>query len=79
MNRTYSLTRTPGHFELRRAFERFSRAGQAALGAVVLRERKFDLLAALQKDDPETLSAKERKAVGQMMHDRGAAFMLSAK
>jgi hypothetical protein len=73
------LTRTPDHRELRRAFERFSRTTQQALAALVLRERNFDLLAALESDDPETLTSTQRRAVGQMMHDRGAAFMLSAR
>ncbi len=79
MNRTYSLTRVPDHFELRRAFARFSRATQYALGVLVLNERKFDLMAALADDNPERMTSKDRKIVGRMMHERGAAFMLSSR
>ncbi len=78
MIRTYALTRTPGHFELRRVFDRLPRSAQDAVGRTIPRGRAFDLATALRSDDPETLTSSERRTAAQMMHERGAAFMLSA-
>lgn len=77
MKRTFSLTRVPHHLELRRALSRMPRAGRERLAAAVMTDHQIDLAAALASDDPETLTAVQRRAIAQKMHDRGAAFMLS--
>ena len=76
--RTYALTRIPSHSELQRAYARLPRPTKAAVGVQTLRDHHFDLKAALDSDDPDTLTAPQRKAAAQLMHERGAAFMLSA-
>lgn len=78
MKTTYSLTRVPQHHELKRALARMARVTRDNVAAVALRDHKIELGSALESDDPETLTSNQRRAVAQLMHDRGVAFMLSA-
>jgi hypothetical protein len=77
MKRTYALTRIPSHSELQAAFARLPRATRDTVSTLAQNTRNVDLGAAFQNDDPETLNSQDRRAIAQLMHDRGAAFMLS--
>jgi hypothetical protein len=77
MKTTFALTRVPHHLELRRALARLPRSARDSIAASMLRDHQIDLPAALEKDDPDVLSSKQRRVIAQAMHDRGAAFMLS--
>jgi hypothetical protein len=78
MKMTYALTRVPHHSELRSALARLPRLARDRVTVRALEDHKIDLNSALANDDPETLTSSQRRAVAQLMHDRGAAFMLSA-
>ena len=77
MKTVFTLTRVPHHLELRRAYGRMARPARESVAALVLRDHQINLSAVLESDDPEALTSKQRRAVAQAMHDRGAAFMLS--
>ena len=77
MKRTYALTRIPSHSELQSAFALMPRATRDTVATLAQNTRNVDLGAAFQNHDPETLSSQDRRAIAQLMHDRGAAFMLS--
>ncbi|MGE4064983.1 MAG: hypothetical protein AB7E79_16585 [Rhodospirillaceae bacterium] len=75
--KTYLLTRVPAHHELQRALAQLPKTLRTRLADVVAESLKIDLGAALANDDPDTLTAAQRRALAQIMQDRGAAFMIS--
>lgn len=73
---TYRLTRTPAFDELRRAFVKMpARTREIALARI--RAKSIDLADVIARNDAEALSDTERKTAAQILHDCGAAFMLS--
>lgn len=79
MQKTYGVTRTPSQQELRIAYQRLSRTTRSTLDRQVRQECSLDLTAVFADRNSDALTSAHRRRIAQAMHDRGAAFMLSAR